>query len=53
MKKTKLNKTLRKLFKGLIREEMKKEGLLGRFKNKIHKSKKKYTRKNKKWKDEL
>lgn len=49
----KLSKRLKQLLKGKIREEMKKEGVLNRFKSRTHKSKKIYDRKNKDWKDEV
>lgn len=40
-----LNKTLRKLAKKRLRDQMKEDGVLNRFKNKIYKSKKDYNRK--------
>lgn len=51
MKPNNLNKTLRKLAKKRLRDQMKEDGVLNRFKNKIYKSKKNYSRKNKEWKD--
>lgn len=47
----KLNRILLKLAKKAMREYLIKEGKLGRYKNKTFKSKKKYSRKNKEWKD--
>lgn len=51
MKPNNINKTLRKLAKKRLRDQMKEDGVLNRFKNKIYKSKKNYSRKNKEWKD--
>lgn len=50
MKRNKKIKSLRKLFKSVLRDFFKKEGLLTINKSKTFKSKKNYSRKNKDWK---
>lgn len=49
--KKKLKDKLKNMFKGSIREYLKENNLLNIHKNRVFKSKKKYSRKNRDWKD--